>query len=392
MKNIFYKIKDLDISELFSLKHKTVFFFVLSLAANVLVSLLVSLSCIRRILSAQKEHLSLGFSGIYLPLLLSGVLLLILAAASGLLFYKTVYQPIFKIDEALHKIMDVDPNYEITVSRQSELYPVAKSLNQILLRLKGYMDREYSEKILRKQMEIKALQSQINPHFLYNSLDCIRGEALMQNAPNIAHMTKALSNLFRYSMSHDSSLVTLRAELEHVNNYMIVQQYRFNNKFTMHQQIERTAGFNLMDYKLPRMTLQPIVENAIIHGLETRLKPGNIWISAYATSQRVVITIEDDGIGLSQEKMNELNESFTRPVSQSIEQEEDYVPKSIALPNINERIKLTYGDEFGLQIAGTLQLGTNVEITLPAPKSNMEFTGGIYENRTSAGRSYHKIL
>ena len=90
--------------------------------------------------------------------------------------------------------------------------------------------------------------------------------------------------------------------------------------------------------------------------------------------------------------MNELNESFTRPVSQSIEQEEDYVPKSIALPNINERIKLTYGDEFGLQIAGTLQLGTNVEITLPAPKSNMEFTGGIYENRTSAGRSYHKIL
>lgn len=388
MKNLFRKLKDQGLG----LKHKTIFLFGLSLAANITAFVLILLFCIRRILWAQRNHTVPGFAHTYLLLILGTVLLTAIAAAVSLIFYKTVFQPIFQIDEALYKIMDAEPNYELDISRQSDLYPVAKSLNQLLLRLRGYMDREYSEKILRKQMEIKALQSQINPHFLYNSLDCIRGEALMQNAPNIAHMTKALSNLFRYSMSHDSSLVTFRAELEHVNNYMIVQQYRFNNKFTMHQQIEGTPDFNLLDYKLPRMTLQPIVENSIIHGLETRMKPGNIWINAYATAQRVVITIEDDGSGLSQEKMNELNESLSRPVSQSMDQEDEYVPKSIALPNINERIKLTYGEEFGLQISSTLQLGTSVELTLPPPKLTMQLQGGAYENRTSAGRPYHKIL
>jgi two-component system sensor histidine kinase YesM len=342
-------IKKISFLHLIDLKNRTVFLFSACLLLVIVGFVLVLV-------------LFFGIANKILFLCLA--CLIVLSGIGGLVFYKTVYSPIIKIDQALHMIISAEPSFEISIDEKNELYPVVRSLNQLIIRLRGFVEREYNEKILRKQIEINALQSQINPHFLYNALDSIRGEALKQDASDIAHMTKALSNLFRYAISYDSNLVSFRDELENINNYMIVQQYRFNNRFSLKSNIEVNREFNLLDYKLPRMTLQPIVENAVFHGLETKVGNGIIWIHAYATEKRIIITIEDDGIGIAQDEMNRLNESFAQPVS-FLKEDAEISHKSIALPNINSRIKMLFGDEYGLRIRSTALVGTSVEIVLP---------------------------
>ena len=120
--------------------------------------------------------------------------------------------------------------------------------------------------MLVKQAELNALQNQINPHFLYNTLECIRGKAMVQGAEQIANMTEALSAFFRYSISIQENLVTLEQELQNTKNYFLIQKYRFGNRF--HLRIFLVEESEAGEYLMPKMTLQPIVENAIFHGLE----------------------------------------------------------------------------------------------------------------------------
>ena len=127
--------------------------------------------------------------------------------------------------------------------------------------------REKASQIFDKQTELTALQSQINPHFLYNTLECIRGQALIDDNREIAKMTEALSAFFRYSISKKGNFVTLREELDNINNYMLIQQYRFNNRFTLEIMIDEEDKV-AYDYLVPKLIIQPVIENAIFHGLE----------------------------------------------------------------------------------------------------------------------------
>jgi two-component system sensor histidine kinase YesM len=223
-------------------------------------------------------------------------------------------------------------------------------------------EQDYAEQIVTKQAEIDALQSQINPHFLYNTLDSIRGKALSEGVPEIADMTAALSAFFRYSVSKKSNLVTLDDELRNIDHYFAIQRYRFDNRFTLNKVLEEGDG--LLECALPKLTIQPVVENAIYHGLEMRIGGGTITIRVTATERRLIIHVVDDGVGMDTATLDALNQRLDSGQSAESVQAS---PRSsgIALTNVNQRIKLLCGEQYGITVYSTLDLGTDVEIVLP---------------------------
>ncbi len=279
------------------------------------------------------------------------------------LFYKKVYKPIIFIKQSINNMTNEKSEIDLNLDPKNELYSVANVINTVKGRIRELLDGEYTAKLLKKQAELNALQSQINPHFLYNTLESIRSQALIEGVDGIAKMTKALSSMFRYSISQKDSIVTFAQELKNTENYLTIQQYRFFNKFIIIKQLNENDS-SVMDCKIPNLTIQPIVENAIFHGLEKKSGTGTIKISAYSTLNRIVINIEDDGLGMPEQKVKEQNRAFNinrEQIATSEVTEKD----SIGLVNVNERIKLNFGSEYGLHIYSTLELGTNVEITLP---------------------------
>lgn len=228
--------------------------------------------------------------------------------------------------------------------------------------------RENSAEMFDKQAELAALQSQINPHFLYNTLESIRGQALIDDNYDIAKMVEALAAYFRYSINRKAELVTLRDELANIQNYMMILRYRFNNRFSLEifiDEEDKTA----YDCFIPKLILQPVVENAVFHGLEECLEGGKIVIEVIQTENNLILTVSDNGKGMNGKVLSELNKRI-RSASQYNEKNKHNESKQrntgIALPNIHKRIQLLFGEEFGVNVYSTLNQGTDVEITIPA--------------------------
>lgn len=224
------------------------------------------------------------------------------------------------------------------------------------------LDRGYAAELLAKQAELEALQSQINPHFLYNTLESIRGRALVEGCEDVAEMAEALAALFRYSISQKGDLVTLEEELHNLGNYFLIQQYRFHNKFEVRYAIEDPE---LLSALLPRMSLQPLVENAIYHGLETKIGKGIVMIKVTEYREKIEIAIEDNGSGIDDERLKQLNLWLSQGL---MPKEAEGARIGIALLNVNKRIALYFGEIYGLRIYSTLGYGTDVRLTIPKNK------------------------
>lgn len=212
-----------------------------------------------------------------------------------------------------------------------------------------------------RQATLQALQSQINPHFLYNTLECIRGQALMDGNSSVANMLEALGNFFRYSISHRENIVTLADEISNIQSYMLIQNYRFSNRYQLEIEFLESQDALLGCY-MPKLTLQPIVENALLHGFQNR-RNGLVTLTVDASDSVLLLTVSDDGEGMEDTVLNELNMKIQRwqaPPSQPASH-----GNGIALQNVNRRIVMLYGHEFGVHAYSTLGHGTDVEIVLP---------------------------
>lgn len=218
----------------------------------------------------------------------------------------------------------------------------------------------------KRQEQLNALQSQINPHFLYNTLDTIRGLALEKDSPEIADIVGALASMFKYSMDYDSTRVTVMDELSHLERFLQIQSMRFPGKYAFSQVFD--CPYEAL-YKvfIPKLTLQPIVENAISHGLKARPFGGKITMRCILSDREFCIIISDNGTGISADMVVALNQSFRHHDAFADRQESSTF--GIALANIDMRIKFYCGEAYGLYIASTPELGTDVTICLPTPES-----------------------
>lgn len=216
----------------------------------------------------------------------------------------------------------------------------------------------------QQKMEFKMLASQINPHFLYNTLETIRMKAFTAGDKEVATAIKLLGKSMRYVLENTGTGdTTLQAELDHILTYLQIQQLRFGDRVNYILTIQ--PEMQLEEYRVLPLLLQPIVENAIVHGLEAREKEGTIWISIYVMDAMVVVDISDNGCGMDEETLQMVLhkvQNYTRKRKKS----------SIGLYNINRRIKLNYGEQYGLDIQSTRGEGTMVRVTFPVLKTEHE--------------------
>jgi len=231
------------------------------------------------------------------------------------------------------------------------------------IKAKSLLEKEIKDAQLRlKEAELRVLQAQINPHFLYNTLDSIQWLAVLHGVNDIQQMITALGELLRYSLDHVQNIVPIRKELENVENYLIIQKFRYGEKFSYHLNIEP----EVLKFRIPRLLLQPLAENSIKHGLEPKFSHGSIWINGWLEGdEEAVIEVADDGVGMSEDFLTELMESlFNVPEENEAKIEVDNC-KHIGLVNVNKRLIYNFGENSALKIRSKINHGTTISFRIP---------------------------
>lgn len=257
------------------------------------------------------------------------------------------------IVKAMKKLQDGDLLVRIPLQKEDELSIISKRFNQMCEDLTQYIDQMYKSEIRLKHAELIALQAQINPHFLYNTLEAIRMRAIYKKADDVGEMIYLLASMFRYSVNNDTT-VTLEDEIEYCRLYLDLFRLRYSNNFSYEIDIEP----EWMNTPVLRLSIQPIIENYVVHGLVMSRSDNQLWINAVANRDRLFITIRDNGIGIMPAKLEQLRSRLA--------QSPLHASGSIGLINVNERIKLCYGSEFGIEMDSTPGQGTLISMTLPA--------------------------
>ena len=291
----------------------------------------------------------------------SAGLLLIVFSVNTFYLYRSIIAPLREI-EALY--LRFNRGYDSKAIFSKPVF-FTSAEKQSLAKIGHLLDNQEVNRLSNRQAQYLALQNQINPHFLYNTLEAIRGDALSVGMRDIATITEALATFFRYTISNMDNLVSLEEELGNAENYFAIQNYRFGERISM--QVTLEAGSEAaVDFMIPKLTLQPIIENAIIHGLEGQVGPGQVSVDIATDGSRLLIDVKDDGIGMSEEVLEELGRRLVSPEAASGRDEKHR--GGIALANVNNRIKLLFGEQYGLRVSSIEGMGTTVKIQLPVKR------------------------
>lgn len=290
---------------------------------------------------------------------------LALAALMAYLFSTYTIIPIKSLQRGMSVVKRGDLSVRLKPRSMDELGQLTLQFNSMIEQLQRLIRETYEEKLARQTAEFKYLQAQINPHFLYNALQVISSMASVYKTPTIGKASKALSKVLRYSMNGKAQVVTLQQELDNLQNYMDIQQMRFGEFIAYDLQIEE----NVRTCAIVKLVLQPIVENAIVHGIERRGKPGTIRVTAYSDGGIVRVITEDDGIGMTEEQLTKLREHLDSEQEPSLSGAESN--NRVGLRNIHQRLKIAFGAEAGLEVASTQGVGTSVTVKLPNQKASI---------------------
>ncbi|UQZ36770.1 hypothetical protein C2I18_26505 [Paenibacillus sp. PK3_47] len=271
--------------------------------------------------------------------------------------------PISSLILQMRKVQKGNLKLRIHLKRKDEFRMLADSFNVMLDHIGELIDDKLRTEKLKKQYEFRALQAQINPHFLYNTLNSINALVDLKRTDEISKVLHALVHLLDYSMGKGEALTTVNGELQGLKHYVYLQQIRYQNKFEVNYEIDE----QILDCRILKLTLQPIIENAIFHGIkEKRRGDGKITVSGtLKTPKALQLIIEDNGTGIAPERLAALLEVSDSPASSG-----DMLPNysSLGLRNVHERLQLQFGDAYGLRIESQEGLGTRIFITLPVVK------------------------
>ena len=263
-----------------------------------------------------------------------------------------VVKPLKKLEKYMVQVNPDNMDQRMEILTDDEIGHLSMKFNQMMDRIRNLKEQVIEEQEDKRKYELQALQAQINPHFLYNTLDSIIWMA-ETNDSNIVAMTEALAKLFRISLNKGNEEISLERELEHVKNYLIIQSMRYADKFTY----EISAEPGVERCRTIKLILQPIVENCIYHGIKKKRGPGKITIRAYRREQNLIIEVSDDGCGMPEEICRKI-------LSDEIESE-NISGSGIGVKNVNERIQLRFGKKYGLSYSSEEGVGTTVTYVLP---------------------------
>lgn len=261
--------------------------------------------------------------------------------------------PIKDLQHSMRKAAE-DLNTNAAIKTNDEVGQLADSFNQMLAKIRQLIAQSVEEQKKLRRTEMVALQEQIKPHFIYNTLDLIIG--LLENNKNedVINMVEALGTFFRISLNQGKELITIREEVEHIRNYLYIQRFRHGDKYNY----EISLDERLLQQKTIKLILQPLVENAIYHGVRELEEPiGMIVVRGYYKDDHIYLEVEDNGVGMDSQKMERINQCFQDP-----DPEEHHF---FGLRNVNERIRLAFGKEYGLHLAPGKEGGVLVTVKLP---------------------------
>ncbi|MDG5788491.1 sensor histidine kinase [Evansella sp. AB-P1] len=270
----------------------------------------------------------------------------------------TITEPLEKMMKKMKRVEQGKLRERMDLTGNEEIDVLNRVYNNMLDSINRLIKEVYEAKLTEKDAKIIALQSQINPHFLYNTLNTMKSISRVKGVEEVAEISEALSDLFKYSMKHLREPVNLYSELEHVQNYMKIQNYRFGDRFKLISNINE----ELYTASLPKLTLQPIIENAVNHGLKDVKKGGLIELTGEKHGDILHLIIKDNGKGIEEDKLAVLKQKL---LSSSFQEKYGDDQAGIGLINIQERIQLLYGKTFGLKIDSNPESGTTITLEIP---------------------------
>lgn len=292
--------------------------------------------------------------GVFIAVL--GIVCLLLAMLLSFVVSQSISRPLNKLMKSMNNVKNGNFVIRIHDNNNDELGVVTTHFNHMVSELRFLIDEVKSKEVSKRLAELKALQAQINPHFLSNTLNTVRSLANLQKADNIASIITSLIQLLHASMGKGSERVTLREEIEYVRNYLNIMAYRYYDKFQVHIEMEN----DILDCSVLKFILQPIVENAILHGIEPMEGQGLIAIKGYRDGDELRITVTDNGVGIHEQELNRLMSEKPEKANRGL--------SGIGVWNVDQRIKLYFGEKYGISIQSVPNLYTTVEIMIPAVK------------------------
>ncbi|MDF2937034.1 MAG: integral rane sensor signal transduction histidine kinase [Paenibacillaceae bacterium] len=293
--------------------------------------------------------------------LLIGIICLTLAGALATYSSYRLNRPLAALKNKMRLVEQGDFKQRVQVETEDEIGQLSRNFNRMVERIDRLVEEVYVIGLREKEAELAALQSQINPHFIYNTLESINMLAIRRESELVSDMVTALGRLLRYTVGHDRRTVRLGDELETALAYVKIQQLRYGERLRILFDVEP----DLLHQTVPKLLLQPMIENAIYHGIGDSEQGGTIWINAVSFEDVLLLTVRDDGRGMPEAEMEKLRDSVAFSSLSAAQEREGH---GVALRNIHQRLALMYGDTFEFHVDGSPGAGTAFTIAIPLQK------------------------
>lgn len=293
-------------------------------------------------------------------LVIVGVVAAILASMVAYLIARHVTKPLRELITEMNRVERGDLSGRMDIKNRGELGVLSRVYNNMLNSISRLITEVYESKLAENDARLSALQAQINPHFLYNTLNIMKSISRLNGVEEVAEMSESLADLFKYTMKNLQLPVSLRQELEHVDNYMNIQKHRFGDRFELRMEVPE----EMMNASVLKLTVQPLVENAIVHGFSRKKADAFIDIKIYREGEVLLISVKDNGLGMEEQTLRKLEQRLANYHKRSkYHVQED--GEGIGLSNIHQRIQLLYGEAYGVKVASAWGAGTTVTLIFP---------------------------
>jgi two-component sensor kinase yesM len=302
----------------------------------------------------SKASLYSKFGSVLNTFVLIVIITVVFSIVLSYILAKKITKPINQLVLRMQDLSKGDFNARVDEVENRDIQVLSDGFNKMSYHIKQLMDNLRKKDYESANARFLALQAQINPHFLYNTLETIRSIAIRNQVESIADMAKSMADIFRYSVDSTKEEVILKDELKHVKNYINIQKIRYKERLNVEFNIDES----LLNYKIIKLVIQPLVENAIYHGIDMKKEAGKLCIECSKFEDKVLISVSDNGIGIKKQDLEELRKNLENSIDRKIN-------KSIGLINVNSRLKLYYGENCSLSIESDYDIGTKVYFKIP---------------------------